>query len=464
MIIIVFLIVILVIACAVTAIVVLIQKNTELTQINKKYEPIMDIEKEAERVKQEAESIIIRMKDEAFADHANQKKVSLIELENISTEKERLLGEIDSISSELESLLTQKNSLQYEINLLEEKDLLYSQGLYEPKYKFDKFVEYERELINIREKQKDAIRNETAVIYVSKTPPLPNEKKSLKNIVSLVTRAFNSECDVFCSKVNYKNVVTYEQRIKKLRDQINNLISRSMLQITKEYMNLKISELQIVHELEEKKEQEAELQRQIKEIMRDELKAEREIEKAQKEAEKEERIYETALNKALADAKIATGEKHELLQNKISLLQAQLEEAKQKKERAISRAQQTKSGHVYIISNIGSFGDNVFKIGMTRRLEPMERVKELSSASVPFEFDVHAIIYSENAPELENVLHKACEPFRMNKVNSRKEFFRVDIDSIEALAKKHDPEIFFTRIPEAKDYRTSKALMEKFLS
>ena len=196
--------------------------------------------------------------------------------------------------------------------------------------------------------------------------------------------------------------------------------------------------------------------------MRDELKAEKEIEQAQKEAEKEERIYESALNRALAEAAAATGEKQAAMQEKIRLLQIQLEEAREKKERAISRAQQTKSGHVYVISNIGSFGEDVYKIGMTRRLEPMERVKELSCASVPFDFDVHAIIYSDNAPELENNLHRACDNYRINRVNQRKEFFKIEIDKIEEFAKQHDPGIFFTKIPEAKDYRTSLAILEEY--
>lgn len=124
-------------------------------------------------------------------------------------------------------------------------------------------------------------------------------------------------------------------------------------------------------------------------------------------------------------------------------------------------AQQTKAGHVYVISNIGSFGDNVFKIGMTRRLEPMDRVKELGDASVPFEFDVHAMIYSDNAPELENIIHKEFDSRRVNLVNSRKEFFQVELEEIEEIAKKRNLDVEFTKIAEAREFRESKILREE---
>ncbi|AVQ10754.1 PF13250 domain protein [Leptospira santarosai] len=118
-------------------------------------------------------------------------------------------------------------------------------------------------------------------------------------------------------------------------------------------------------------------------------------------------------------------------------------------------AQQTKAGHVYVISNIGSFGESVFKVGMTRRLDPMDRVKELGDASVPFEFDVHAIVYSENAPELEKLLHRDFEHKRLNLVNNRKEFFEIALDEIEQIVKKHKGDVQFTKAAEAREYRES---------
>ena len=140
------------------------------------------------------------------------------------------------------------------------------------------------------------------------------------------------------------------------------------------------------------------------------------------------------------------------------MLEENLQKAQELKERAISRAQLTKSGHVYIISNIGSFGDTVYKIGMTRRLEPMHRIDELGDASVPFDFDVHGLIYSENAPELENMLQKKLESKRVNLVNRRAEFFNTTIDELEAIVKELNLSIQLTKMAEARDYRETLSL------
>ena len=218
--------------------------------------------------------------------------------------------------------------------------------------------------------------------------------------------------------------------------------------------------MRLAHEYEEKLYEESEEQRRIKEQMREEEKVKREIEKAKKDAEDEEKRYQKALIEAKKQLEKAKGEKFEKLSKRIMLLQEQLNEAEQKKERALSRAQLTKSGHIYVISNIGSFGKNIYKIGMTRRLEPMDRVKELGDASVPFSFDVHAMIYSENAPEFENELHQIFNNQRVNMTNNRKEFFRISLDEIEKAVTARNNEIEFTKTAEAKEYHETLALLE----
>jgi hypothetical protein len=145
----------------------------------------------------------------------------------------------------------------------------------------------------------------------------------------------------------------------------------------------------------------------------------------------------------------------------VDRLETELKEALERKAKAIARAQLTRSGHVYVLSNIGSFGKNTYKIGMTRRLEPLERVDELSDASVPFRYDVHAMIYSEDAPALENVLHKHFESRRVNLVNSRREFFNVTLDEIREAVEKHFGRITFVTVPEAEEYRKTLAMREE---
>ena len=141
-------------------------------------------------------------------------------------------------------------------------------------------------------------------------------------------------------------------------------------------------------------------------------------------------------------------------------LQEKWQAAEEKNRRAISLAQQTKRGHVYIISNIGSFGHDVFKVGMTRRLDPMDRVKELGDASVPFDFDVHAMIYSEDAPRLEGELHRRFEDRRLNKVNLRREFFGVTVTELKQVIDDLGISVHWTMFAEAAQYRESLALAQ----
>jgi len=272
--------------------------------------------------------------------------------------------------------------------------------------------------------------------------------------IRLTARAFNNECDSATSNVAWNNIERMEQRIIKAFDAINKLNESNHIVIEYDYLELKIKELKLTHEYKEKKHDEKEEQAEIRRQMREETKLQQEVEKAQKDEEK----YQKLLDKAKNEAEKASGDKLNKLQESIKALNLDLEEARVKNERAKSMAQQTKSGHVYVISNIGSFGENVYKIGMTRRLEPLDRVKELGDASVPFIFDVHAMIYSDDAPALENSLHKLFDSQRVNLVNSRKEFFKVTLEEIEAQAKKISSNVEFIKTAEAKDYTESKAI------
>ncbi|MEM7577152.1 MAG: GIY-YIG nuclease family protein [Planctomycetota bacterium] len=197
-------------------------------------------------------------------------------------------------------------------------------------------------------------------------------------------------------------------------------------------------------------EREKQKQAAIKEQIREEQRREREIQKAIKDAEKEERIKRKALEEAIR----LLGDTHS---EQLDKLKAELAEAQEKMSRTMSMAQQTKAGHIYVISNVGSFGREVFKVGMTRRLEPMDRVRELGDASVPFSFDVHAMFSSDDAPALEAALHRDLEPYRVNKVNYRKEFFKADITKIIESVQRHHGEVNYEADPEALEYFESVA-------
>lgn len=188
-------------------------------------------------------------------------------------------------------------------------------------------------------------------------------------------------------------------------------------------------------------------QARIKEKLREEAKAEADFQREMKRLEQEEKLLERLLAEARAKAT-------EESSAQIEELERRLAEAKEK-ERALSMAQQTKAGNVYVISNIGSFGEGVFKIGMTRRLEPMDRIKELGDASVPFPFDVHMMIACDNAPKMENALHVLFNNRRLNKINFRKEFFRVDLDDIRTAVEELHGKVEYVVDPVALEFRES---------
>ncbi|HEV8605609.1 MAG TPA: GIY-YIG nuclease family protein [Tepidisphaeraceae bacterium] len=198
---------------------------------------------------------------------------------------------------------------------------------------------------------------------------------------------------------------------------------------------------------------EREEQARIKAQIREEAKVAKEIERELKQVERERIAIQAALDRAMAEAT----DKHS---EEIERLKARLAEAEEK-ERAVSQAQMTKAGYVYVISNLGSFGEGVFKVGMTRRLEPKDRVRELGDASVPFPFDVHMMISCVDAPALENALHKALHKVRINKTNPRKEFFKTDLGTIVKIARENSCKVEYVADVEALEYRQSVTMSEE---
>ena len=195
-------------------------------------------------------------------------------------------------------------------------------------------------------------------------------------------------------------------------------------------------------------------QARIKEKIREEQKAERELEREMKKIAAEEQAIQKAIDEALA----RTHDEHSA---EVEELRRRLADAEARAERAKSMAEMTKAGNVYVISNVGSFGEDVFKIGMTRRLEPMDRVKELGDASVPFPFDVHMIISSDDAPALEAKLHREFSSRRLNRVNLRKEFFKVGIDEIVEVVETSHGQVDYVAEPEALEFNESLRLSDE---
>lgn len=274
-----------------------------------------------------------------------------------------------------------------------------------------------------------------------------------------VLDAFNGKVDSVLSMVRHDNYGTLEQRIHDAFALVNHggEAFRSA-RITRQYLDARLSELRWAAIAQELKREEQEEQRRIREQIREEEKARRDYERAQREAEREETMLRKAMQDAQAQLAIATAEQKEQYESQLAELSERLRQAEEKGQRAISMAQQTKRGHVYVISNVGSFGQDIVKIGLTRRLEPMDRVRELGDASVPFEFDVHAVIWSEDAPALETRLHKHFLLAQVNKVNHRKEFFRTSVGDIRRELESLGIEAHWTMVAEAREYRETVAI------
>lgn len=309
------------------------------------------------------------------------------------------------------------------------------------------------ELKKCRERMRLMIKNGTA----AKCDYVESSRKD--TAITFVLDAFNGKVDSILTTLKNDNHGTLSQKISDAFYTVNNngkAFKNAV--ITEEYLHARLEELKWAATVQELKSQEREEQRRIKEQIREEEKAKRDFEKALRETEKEEEMLKKAMEKVQKELAQASEAQRAKFESQLNELNEKLILAEEKNKRALSMAQQTKTGHVYIISNIGSFGEHVYKIGMTRRLEPLDRIKELGDASVPFEFDVHSMILSEDAPSLERELHKKLVRMQINKVNPRKEFFKVTLKDIKDEIENMGIQAKWTLTAEAREYKESLAI------
>lgn len=420
------------------------------------------VETQLARAKADMEQAIATEQARAKAELARIREDTSRTTQNATRAMEEAEARRKQANIERDTLESGIGRLRMELKSLEEEAVLLSFGFYKPVYAFSSVKEYEDRLEAIRESQKQMLKDKDAAtcsIQWEVNGSKVEGKKQTDRTLKLMLRAFNGEADACVAKVTYKNVKAMETRIEKAAAAINGLAEIQKCVIARRYVKLKVDELLLAYEYAEKVQQERDEQRRIREQMREEEAAQRELEKAKLEAERESRRDAEALAKAKADYEQAKGSEQQKLLERIAELERRVAEDMEK-QRAISQAQLTRTGHVYVISNIGSFGEGIFKLGMTRRLVPQDRIDELGDASVPFEFDVHAIIRTSDAPALENALHKTFASRRVNRINERKEFFRVSLEEVAEAVRKHHGEFELTRLAEAAEYRKTLAINE----
>ncbi len=395
-----------------------------------------------------------------------------LEIQRLNSEKESVITAIEDSNKKLGKLEEKIASLDREIAskkdyviFLDDEMLYQDFGLYTPVYDLMNSESYKDKLTVIREQQKAMLKNNSAAYFPKNftyNNSLSQGKKLVADNVKQILRAFNNECEAIIDKVKFNNVESIRKRIIKSCDDLNKLNSKMQISITPAYLDLKLREMNLCYEYAMKKQEEKEDQKRIREEQREAQKLQREIEEARKSSEKEKSHYKNALHRIEIQLQSASGTERTILEEKYSEIKQQLASIEEELKQLDYREANQRAGYVYVISNIGSFGEDVYKIGMTRRLDPMDRIDELGDASVPFVFDVHAMIFSDDAPALESALHRAFDDKKVNMINTRREFFHATLEEIEEVVKKNfDKTVEFTKVPNAEQYRESQMLRRK---
>lgn len=412
---------------------------------------IVQIEQDKKELEQSKKDKIREAKEEIQSTVKKEKEAASIELKNLKDKSIQLNEKIE----EQKAIINKNKS---EIIELRDEVLLQSFSLYRPQYDFVNSAQYKNKLDEIRNAQKQMIKQDTAALGATNwtvNNDARKGKKMVNDTKKLLLRAFNSECEFVISKVKYNNFDTCLKRIQKASETISKLGVIMNISIHPKYYKLKVQELRLALEYQQMKQREKEEQQELRARMREEARIQREIEEERKKAEKEKQHYINALKEAQKQLAECEDEAQKTaLEEKLDKMQEQVSKIDKNLADIDYREANQRVGYVYVISNIGSFGENVYKIGMTRRLNPQERVDELGNASVPFNFDVHAMIFSKDAPALETALHHTFDDRKVNMVNKRREFFNVTLDDIEKVVKENfDGSVEFIKTAVAEQYR-----------
>lgn len=442
--------------------------NPQETKITEKTMSFLDIFR-VTSIKKENEQLmadLVRLR-------SLMKEIGAPEVENVKLKLKEYERKCHDVMAENHILENTKSSLQRDIADrqsqlvgLDDEVLLESFALYKPKFPFTNSASYKTKIDSIRDEQKALIRigravtsDENWTVNNSKA----EGKKMINDMKKLLLRSFNNECDYCVDNVKFNNLDNFESRIEKSFIALEKLGRITNARITNEYKKLKIDELRLAFEYQVKKQEEKDEQRKAREELREQQKVEREIRQAREKIEKERKHFSAAIQDLQRKLAISQNEEEKLqIEERLQEVSTQLVALDGEEKIIDYREKNAKAGYIYIVSNLGAFGENIFKIGMTRRLEPMERIDELGDASVPFEFDLHAMIFSDNAPELEAKLHGHFNKSRINCVNTRKEFFRADIKEIEKVIRDNYDKVFdLVHDSVAEQYRESLKLTKE---
>lgn len=370
--------------------------------------------------------------------------------EAVAAQEKRLAAEKEEAKLTLQLLLQRVEEVRRSIVATEDVALLQEAGIYRYHHPLSDAVAYRAELERIESQVKEMAKKDGGAVLATTSWTVDNSAAKGRAMVSdfskLMLRAFNAEADTLVRGLKPYKVEAAVERLLKVAQTIERLGKTMSIRIAEPFINLRVQELRLTADFLQKQAEEKEAEREQRERLREERKAQQELERERERLNKERQHFENAL-KAL----LAKGDEEAA---------ARIREQLQDVDRALSdvdyREANIRAGYVYVISNIGSFGETMVKIGMTRRLDPMDRIRELSDASVPFNFDVHALFFSKDAVGIESAMHTRLAAQRVNAINRRREFFHVSA----TVAKEHlillaGELLEFQDIPEALEYRQS---------
>lgn len=431
---------------------------------------ISNAEKEAEIIKKNAtdelSSLLL-----SIDDYRSQNSEMETELSFLKKEVSRYLNQARKFKSEIIGLKEYKKKYQnndyysLEEQIADASDFVDKEGIFETIIKLPLHSDNSREL----KKLSNATRKEINILLANYQDRYTT--KGNKTIYKLMIIGLQAELQLLLFKLTYQKLEETKILVKEITEKYliiagegNKSILGTLTRFISEIEPLYLELVEIEYKYYIKRQQEKEEQIAIKERMKQEKEEREALQAERKKLDREESKYMSEINRNTALLNEETDESQiKQIQNRLAELQEQLEKVEAEKEE-VTRLSLGKAGYVYVISNLGSFGPNIFKIGMTRRLEPQQRVDELGSASVPFKFDVHAMIFSDDAVGLENSLHKRLSDTRVNKINFRKEFFRTDVDSLERLVEEIDPTADFVKTMYAEEYQQTLSLEETVIT
>lgn len=396
------------------------------------------------------------------------------EVQEIKSEYEKISKKVSSQEKKLTKAKSIYNRIQYILEKFEEREITYiskeefevNESEYSEYPELNPTVQLKLNSMDLKELRKAFNENEKAIKQTLERYESRYTTKTNATIYKLMVIALKAEQQNILYNLKYDKLEKSIEDVKKLTDKYmkiamdgNQSIVSTMRKFIGEIEYLFIKSVEIEYEYYVQKEKQREEQAKLREQMKQEAEEKKLLEQQKKQIEKEEGKYQTEIEK-VEEIINSTEDEEKLnkLQEKIEELKNHLKLVNEKKEE-ITKLQNGKAGYVYVISNLGSFGDRVFKIGMTRRLNPIDRINELSGASVPFTFDVHSFIFSDNAVGLEQKMHEILNDNRVNKINLRKEFFNISIDELEKIVQDIDPSAEFNKTMVAEQYRQSLSIV-----